>query len=452
MRKIWTKVLTCAISGVIAVSSVGCGARDSATAADTKSAAAPEDTASKEEAPKEAAPASGEKVKLSVWHLWTTDADANAKSFSKVLEMYKKDHPNVEIEIDASENEAYKTKIKTAMAANEGPDVFFSWGAGFAKPFVDAGQVLPLEEYLTPEQKEKLLPSQTSNLTYGNKLYGLPFVSWVGVLYCNKEIFDQNNVKIPETYDDLLAAAKAFNAKGIVPMSVGAKDGWPLMFFQNILALRTAGAKASNDALDGAASFKQPEFTQSAQLLSDLVKAKVFDEGSLAFTEDEAKMSFLNGEVPMHYIGSWFAGEVQDEKTSLIKDKVVAKNFPSFANGKGDKDEFLGGAIDCFMVNNNTQHKKEAAEFVAYVTEHMARESFLLGAGVPAWKIDTTGETIDPLVQQIVDLANGSKGFVLAWDTKLSGEAAEKHKTLVQEVFSGTKTPDQFVEEMEALK
>jgi raffinose/stachyose/melibiose transport system substrate-binding protein len=447
MRKIWSKILTCVISGVIAVSSVGCGTTKEAPQTESKEVteAAPGE-ASKTETTAE------EKVKLNVWHLWTTDADANAKSFAKVLEQYKAEHPNVEVVIDASENEAYKTKIKTAMAANEGPDVFFSWGAGFAQPFVDAGQILPMDEYLTAEQKENLLPSQTSNLTYNDKLYGLPFVSWVGILYCNQELFEQNGVKLPDTYEELLTAVEAFNAKGIVPISVGAKDGWPLMFFQNVLALRMAGAAESNSALEKKTSFNQPEFIQSAQMLTDLVQVKAFDEASLAFTQDEAKMSFLNGEVPMHYIGSWFAGEIQDETMSLVKDKVVAKNFPSVANTKGNKDEFLGGAIDCFMVNNNTEHKEAAAEFASYITEHMAKESFILGAGLPAWKIDTTGETIDPLVQQMVDLANGSTGFVLAWDTKLSGEAAEKHKTLVQEIFAGTKTPQQFVDEMDALK
>ncbi len=443
MKKIWSKLLACAVSGIVALSSAGCGTSQVSSNESNKPAA---EAASGEQ--KEAA--SGEKVTLNVWHLWTTDSDANAKSFMKVFEQYKAEHPNVEVVIDASENEAYKTKLKTAMAANEGPDVFFSWGAGFAQPFVDAGQVLPIEEYLTDDQKANLIESQRTNLTYDGKLYGLPFVSWVGILYCNQEVFEQNGVKVPDTYEEFLAAVETFSSKGIVPLTVGAKDGWPLMFFQNILALRQAGADGSNAALDKAASFNQPEFVQSAQMLTDLVKAKAFDDAALALTYDEAKMAFLSGEVPMTYMGSWLAGEIQDENLSTVKGKVVAKNFPSIAGTKGNKDEFLGGAIDCFMVNNNTKHKKEAAEFAAYMAEHMARESFLLGAGLPAWKVDTTGETIDPLVQQMVELANNSTGFVLAWDTKLSGEAAEKHKTLVQEVFAGTKTPQQFVDEMDA--
>lgn len=446
MNTFFKKVVTLMLVGVMVLSMVGCGSKtEEKKQTDNKTVDTTNQKNNKEDNKEE------EKITLNVWHLWTTDADANAKSFSKVLKTYEEEHPNVKIAIDATENEAYKTKIKTAMAANEAPDVFFAWGAGFAKPFVDAGQVLCLDEYISDEQKGRLLTGATSNVTYDNKLYGLPFIQWMGILYCNEELFDKYQVKIPDTYEDLLTAIDTFNKNEISPISVGAKDGWPAMFWQNASALRTAGIDSCNDALDKKASFNQPEFIESARIVEELVNKKAFDEGSLAYTNDEAKIMFLNGEVPMHYMGSWLASEIQDEKTSLIKDKVVAKNFPAITNGKGNKNDFLGGAVDCFMVNKNTKYKKEAAEFVAYVTEKMSKESFILGAGLPAWKIGDLGDDLDSLSKQLVDLANDATGFVLAWDTKLTGADAEKHKTLVQELFAGSKTPEEFVKEMQKL-
>jgi raffinose/stachyose/melibiose transport system substrate-binding protein len=393
-----------------------------------------------------------EKKTLNVWHLWTTESDANAKSFNIVLKQWQELHPDVEVVIDATENEAYKTKLKTAMAANEVPDVFFAWGGGFAKPFVEAGQVLALDDYLADGTKDRLLGGALDNVTYGGKTYGLTFIQWVGTLYCNKEMFDANGVTIPTTNDELLAAVAAFKAKGIVPFTVGAKDGWPAMFYQNVYAVRTAGAKLSNEALSGASTFNAPEFVQSAKYLDDLVKAGAFDPGALALTYDEAKIPFLAGQVPMIYIGSWLAGEIQDPKLSQVVDKVVGVNWPSIADGKGEATEILGGAIDSLMVSNNAKDKDLAVEFVKYITENMSRESFKLGAGIATWKIDMTGITVSPLVQNIIDIASKSTGSVLAWDTFLSGEAAERHKSLVQEIFAGQKTPEEFAAEMEKLQ
>lgn len=393
-----------------------------------------------------------EKKTLNVWNLWTTESDANAKSFNIVLKQWQALHPDVDVVIDATENEAYKTKIKTAMAANEVPDVFFAWGGGFAKPFVEAGQVLALDDYLADGTKDRLLGGALDNVTYDGKTYGLTFIQWVGTLYCNKEMFDANGITIPTTNDELLAAVAAFKAKGIVPITVGAKDGWPAMFFQNVYAVRTAGAQLCNEALSGAATFNAPEFVQSAKYLDDLVKAGGFDPGALALSYDEAKMPFLAGQVPMIYQGSWLAGEIQDPTLSQVVDKVVGVNWPSIADGKGEATQILGGAIDCLMVSNNAKEKDLAVDFVKYITENMSRESFKLGAGIATWKIDMTGIEVSPLVQNIIDFAAKSTGSVLAWDTFLSGEAAERHKSLVQEIFAGQLTPEDFATEMAKLQ
>ncbi len=42
------------------------------------------------------------------------------------------------------------------------------------------------------------------------------------------------------------------------------------------------------------------------------------------------------------------------------------------------------------------ENKEVAAEFIAFVTEYMAKESFLQGSGIPVWDFDTSEEEIDP--------------------------------------------------------
>lgn len=445
MNKILKKVMATVLMCALVLSLVACGQKEDKTAStDTK---ATEATVKTDE-PATEAPA--EDITLNVWHLWTTESDANAVSFAKALEMYKADHPNVTVEIDATENEAYKTKIKTAISANEAPDVFFSWGAGFSQPFVDAGQVLDLQANLAPDALKNLNMSTTNNFTYGDKLYGVPFISWLGVLYCNQEMFDAAGVKVPETYDELLTAVAAFKAEGKVPLALGAKDAWTAMFFQNVATVRTAGVDVSTQALQKKVSYDTPEFVAGAQMVTDLVNAEAFDPATLALTYDEAKMEFLSGNSPMIYMGSWLAAEIQNPELSTVVGKVVAKNFPGLTGGKFN-NQFLGGAIDGLMANANTEHPKEAAEFIAYITEKMSRESFLGGAGVPTYAIDVTGETIDPLVQQIVDLSKTADGYIVAWDTFLSGADVTTHLSLVQEVFAGTKTPKEFAEGMQTL-
>ncbi len=392
-----------------------------------------------------------EPTTVKVWTLWTESAeDTNKKAFYNVMEKAKKDLPNIVIEHDSAENEAYKTKIKTAIAANEAPDVFFAWGAGFVKPFVDAGKVLALDEYLKDGTSDKMNPGSSTFFTFNGKIYGLTAYQWVAALYVNKEMFEQNGIALPDTYENLLAAVKAFRAKGIAPITVGEKDRWPGMFWQNAFALRTAGAKASQDALAKTASFDQPAFVESAAKLKELVDAKAFIDGNMGLTYDEGNAAFLEGQVPMYYMGNWFAGNIQ-APDSKIKDKVIAMKFPSLTGGAGTTQEFLGGSIDGFCVSSESKVKDQAVTLAKYFAEGMAIDLNSTGDGLPTWKVPAATGEINPITKQIIELTKDATGYVLAWDTFLEGAEAETHKNLVAQIFGGKIAPADFAKEMQKL-
>lgn len=397
-----------------------------------------------------AAQAAPKTVTLKFWHLWTTPAEANKEAIDKVLALWAKENPNIKIEVDAVENETYKTKIKTAIAANEAPDVFFTWGGGFSKPFIDAGKLLNLNPYLK-DINSRLVGGSLTYLTVNKKVYSLPFSLWAGIMYYNKELFDKYNVKIPETFNEMLAAVKVFRDKGIVPIEVGEKDRWPGMFYQNILAIRTAGAKLTNNALDKKASFDQPAFVQSAALLEQLVKAKAFADGCLGISRDESEANFRLGKAAMYYNGSWVAGSFNPKEAPAIVGKITCRNFPVVTGAKGDPNGFMGGAIDSFAVNANTKYKAQAVKFAKFVAEHQAQIGYQLGALLPAWKVEVDESKLPALTVEISKLVKGSTGFVLAWDTFLEGADADVHKNLVQEIFAGVTGPEKFAKEMQKL-
>lgn len=389
-------------------------------------------------------------ITLKVWEIWASDTDVHKKPFTKVLSDFRNSYPDIHLEVEAVENQTYKTTIKTALMVNEAPDIFYTWGAGFAKPFVEAGKVLDLSPYLDNQIKNKLLPGTLTNVTYNERIYGLPFEMWCGIFYCNQELFTQNHLKIPETFSELLETVKAFRTKGITPITLGERERWPGMFYQNILALRIGGTKLIEDALNKKASFNQPTFVESAAKLRQLVNAGAFNEDCLNLTREASEKLFIQGKVPMYFSGSWVAGFVEKEG-SPVKGKIIAKRFPLVEGGQGNTDEFLGGAVDSFMVSARTNHKQESVKVIKYLAENMSREAYLAGGGLPCWKATIDTRKVNPLTLQIVDLVKNAKGFVLAWDTFFSGSDADNHLDLVQEIFAGTITPEQFAKEMQKI-
>ena len=391
-------------------------------------------------------------VPIKVWTLWTdTTDDVNAVAFRKALETAKADFPDIVIEHDATENEAYKTKIKTAMAADEVPDVFFAWGAGFVKQFVDAGKVEPLDEYLTDGSADRMKGGANTNFVFDGKTYGITFSQWVASLYCNKALFDKYDVEIPETYDDLMQAVKTFNANDVIPITLGGKDKWPAMFWQNAFAVRTAGADTCNAALAGEASFDTPEFVRSAQLLADLVEEDAFVDGVLGLDYNESGALYLEGQAAMYYMGNWFAGDIAGHDSDILENTVAAR-FPVIPNAKGDETQYLGGSIDGLSVSANSENREAAATVAAYLMEQVARNLAAAGEGLPTWKTDdVVSEKTNPVIDQIKSQISNSTGYVLAWDTFLSGADADDHKNYVASIFGQELSAEKFAALMQEM-
>lgn len=425
---------------IMAFSMTACGGKDNKDG-DTSSTTTSEQKSNSQEA---------KDVTITLWHIWPSESDAIGKVLTNVMADWQSKNPKIKIQAEATEALAYQQKLRTSIAANEFADVFFSWGAGYSRPFVSTGKVLPLDEYLNDGTLDRLIGGALSNLTYDGKIYGLPYTQAVAALYCNKELFDNNGIKIPETYNELLEAVKSFNSKGIVPLGVGEKDKWPGMFYYNILALREGGAQLNNDAVNKLASFNQPAFINAAAKLDELVKAGAFDKGAMGMTRDESEAEFMQGKIAMYYNGSWAAGMFESEDSPL-KGKVVAAKFPAIDGGQGNINEFLGGSVDTFMVNSGTKNKDEAAKIVKFITENMSREGYLAGIGLPVWKAEFDSSKVNPLVAQIADLIKDATGFTLWWDVYLEGQDAETHKNLVQEIYAGLITPEKFAAEMQKL-
>jgi len=389
-------------------------------------------------------------VELKFSHIWGAATDPFTPSAKKVIDDYQAANKNVKIIVDTNENEAYKTKIKAMAAANELPDLFSTWGGGFSKPFISANRVLAIDEYLTDDIKGKLLNGALTNVQYDNKTYGMPFFLSIGALFVNKELFEQNGVKIPATFDELLTAVKAFKAKGITPMAVSGKDKWTIAMYFDAMALKAAGPEKVTKTLTKQGSFKDPEFLNAATKFKELIDAGAFSKGAAGISNDEAEVPFFEGKIPMMFKGSWAAGKAGLPE-SKVKGKIVPLSFPTFADGKGNAKQFTGGAVDAVMVSANTKNKEEAVKFQMYFAENMAKESYLTGASMPAWKTDVDVSKINPSIVDVVNITKDAEAFTIWWDTLLEGKDTENYLNSLQELFMGTKTPEQFVDSLQTM-
>ena len=76
--------------------------------------------------------------------------------YQDIVARFNEDNPyNVEIQLEFFEGEQYKTKLATLMAANDVPDIFYTWELAYLEPFVAGGKVADLTSYLEEDQEWK---------------------------------------------------------------------------------------------------------------------------------------------------------------------------------------------------------------------------------------------------------------------------------------------------------
>jgi raffinose/stachyose/melibiose transport system substrate-binding protein len=81
---------------------------------------------------------------------------------------FEKSHPGDTITVNYIENQSYKQKIQLAMGAGNAPTIFWTWGGGPLKQFIDAGDVASLGN---SAYASNFLPSSLGAVTFDGKLY-----------------------------------------------------------------------------------------------------------------------------------------------------------------------------------------------------------------------------------------------------------------------------------------
>lgn len=168
-----------------------------------------------------------------------------------------------------TEQEQYKTKIAAEMAANEVPDVFNTWAAGFLKPFVKAGKVYDLTDKLNSDKewKDRYVPGVYTPLEFDGKVYALPTTQTVVCLFYNKEIFDRYGLKEPKTFDELKNIINVLNENGITPFALGNKAPWVGAMFSELVVNRVGGSEPYNKVYNGTGSWEDPAFIEAGKIM-----------------------------------------------------------------------------------------------------------------------------------------------------------------------------------------
>lgn len=388
----------------------------------------------------------GKDVELVLWSI-STESDAFHNAYNKAIADFEDANPGVKIKHETFENESYKTTIAASVTGNDLPDIFYTWGGGFSAPFIASGNVLALDEYFTDEYSSQISDAALTYATYDDKLYGVTYTTPISTLFYNKKIFEENDVKVPTTFDELVEACEKLKANDITPIGISAKDTWVLAMTHDNLTLKSAGHEKVISALTGGGeSYNQPEFIEASTNFKKLIDMGAFIEGAAGMSNDEASAEFYAGRTAMFVTGSWMAGSIQTDPDN--PEDFDAIPYPTAGNNASSTD-FMGGAADTFMISKSSKNPELAAKAAIELARSISEYSYLDGAGLPAWEVDYDDSSVNELTRKLAGFVEGATSFTLWFDTLMESEPKDVYLRSLQELYFGEITPEQFAERMD---
>lgn len=357
---------------------------------------------------------------------------------------------NVEMQIEGYENEQYKTKLASLMASNSQPDVFFTWGSGYLKPFVDGGKVYEIGHLLDAdaEWKERFDDSVLGPVTFDGKIYALPSAQSVAVMFYNTEVFEQVGVQVPSTYEEFVEVVTKVKAAGITPISAPVKDAWIAGQLLQQLANAHGGRELFDGTVDGSRKWNDEKYVEAGEKLKELVELGAFPEGYLGMTNDEGRNLFTAGECAMYFMGSWDI-EVLSDESLPVADKISAFLLPSAVGVDGMT--VVGDIGDSYAISATTKHPDAAAAFIKMFSDpdvqyQIATEALELP--LPSEPIDES--TVSPLFSAVSSLRNEITTTTPWFDRVFGAGEGVEFNNAAQAIIAG-EDPQQHMDSLQSF-
>lgn len=350
---------------------------------------------------------------------------------------FKANHPDVNITYEAFEPSTYPTVLSTALSGNQGPDLMMVRAYGAFEAVASGGYLLPLTDADVPGLAN--LPKAAvaaETLRSDGKVYAVPFASQTMLVIYNKDIYDKLGLKVPQTWDELLANAKAIKDAGMFAFANGTATAWQNETIVSALASSIIGKPFFDEIQSGSGTdFTDPRFVAGLQAVKDI--SAYFPDGFSGLDYASSQQLMTSGMAAMFAGGSFELANLQRQNPDL---KLGI--FP--APGKSADDEKLVGLFydGGYAGNATTKHPEAVKAFLAFTATPEFAQKFANKLGnispVPGVKLD------NPLYQQVAELNKHSVPYIMATNFRYqepSGSVLLQAE--VQKMLAGQATPEE---------
>ncbi|MQB39647.1 extracellular solute-binding protein [Agrobacterium tumefaciens] len=375
--------------------------------------------------------------------------------WEEIAKEYEAKHPDVDVQLQFLENEAFKAKLPTLLQSNDVPDFFYSWGGGVLEEQSKTGALKDLTEVFDADGgklRQAYNASAIDGLSFDGKVWAVPYrVSLVSFFY-NKELFAKAGVKAEDikTWDDFSATVKKIKEAGIVPIAGGGGEKWPIHFYWSYLVMRNGGQAVFDAARKGEGEgFMDPAIIKAGEQLAAFGKLEPFQPGYLGSTWPQALGVFGDGKAAI--ILGFDNTEANQRKNAgdgkgLAPENIGRFAFPIVEGGAGKATDTLGGLNGWALTKNAS---KEAIDFAAFLTSKESEEKMATAGMILPVATGAAGAVKNPLLADSAKQLAASTWHQNFFDQTLGAAVGRVVNDISVEIVSGQMTSEEGAQQIQ---
>ena len=335
---------------------------------------------------------------------WMTKGEDEA-----VINGFMEEYPGVEVEIRAIDGTNYGSDVLTLCAGGDVPDVLLTKPVYLAD-LVDQGYIAPLDGIAGVETQTSEEVNQVCSRNGNLYLYALNGGKGTYFIYYNKAIFEQYNLSVPTTPEELDAICETLKNAGVTPLITPAGDTWNSWYFANgyyFNAVQKLGGPVATEIALLEGTIKPSDiYAPVLNRIADYHEKGYLSEGGLSMGWEAAAQYFCEGNAAMFSTGSWFPGSTP-----------VAEN-PDFEFGCFDTPGIPvdGVYLDYLTVDRSiaisaqTEYPEAARALVEYFIREDVLTEYLTSQGLTGINVNVP---INPVLNDVVTMLSGDN-YVLS--------------------------------------
>ena len=226
--------------------------------------------------------------------------------YNNIIDKFNEENPDIKIEMNTVPDAP--TVLTSRVASGDIPTIFTDFPTQLQfRQKVENGYIQDLsdQEFMKNVEQSAL----DMSIQEDGKYYALPFSrNYMGVWY-NIDIFEENDLEIPQTWDEFVQVCESLKAKGIVPLGLHGKDPARVghTFQCCTVAWDPQGVETIEQAVAGEKKIEgDAAFTAVAEKMLTLLSYA--NEDALAMSDMQCYENFANGQYAMCITGSYARG------------------------------------------------------------------------------------------------------------------------------------------------